>query len=316
MESDVNIDLLLAKQLSGELDINEGKYLEKWIENNRDEYSSLLNLVDSMESSGAMFDADTAWNRVEDAIDFSDFIKERKKKRLSALTGIAAAILFILGFTLLKINDSNYYRTYTAQNIKSEPLTLSDGSTFTLNRYSELAFQTKKDIREAHLTGEAFFEIKHDSTKPFIVRTPNFDVYVVGTSFNINVSNPNNQTVTVKTGRVLVVNKSDSVFVDANNEVIIENSNIRSVRPIDTNSISWLTGKLIFESISMIDVIPVLERHYEVKFIIDGDISPCRISTTFNNESIKDVMRELKLLLGFKFRIDGDTIRIYDIVCK
>ncbi|MBK7131283.1 MAG: FecR domain-containing protein [Bacteroidales bacterium] len=92
-------------------------------------------------------------------------------------------------------------------------ISLPDGSKISLNRNSQLTYRENfgKKNRNVKLTGEAFFEIAPDASKPFIIDAGKADVRVVGTSFNVITNNTESEVeVYVKTGKVILSDKSGS----------------------------------------------------------------------------------------------------------
>jgi transmembrane sensor len=90
-------------------------------------------------------------------------------------------------------------------------ITLPDGSRIFLNRNTELAYRSNfgKPGRSVTLSGEAFFEIAKDSTKPFIIDAGKASVKVIGTSFNVLTKNRDSAVeVFVKTGKVMLYDNS------------------------------------------------------------------------------------------------------------
>ena len=93
--------------------------------------------------------------------------------------------------------------------------TLPDGSVVALNSNSKLVFpkQFNGDTREVTIEGEAFFDVKPNPEKPFIINAGKAQIKVVGTSFNVSAY-PETETleVVVKTGKVQVISKNIDEF--------------------------------------------------------------------------------------------------------
>ena len=99
------------------------------------------------------------------------------------------------------------HQTSTAPTGKILKIRLEDGSEILLNAGSTVAYpqQFTTAIREVYLEGEAFFEIAPDAARPFIVKTKEMDVRVLGTSFNVRAHPDMDQAkVTVASGKVSV----------------------------------------------------------------------------------------------------------------
>jgi transmembrane sensor len=194
-------------------------------------------------------------------------------------------------------------------------LILPDSSVVYLAGNSKLNWPshfTKGNTRNIHLEGEAFFEVKHDTTSPFIVQTANLRTQVVGTSFNV-YAYPDDKlaTVTVKTGKVAVAeNVKGKVkrlsFLTPGMKLIYQQNNGKYAVSSSTNvneANSWTLNRFVFRDESLKGVLAGLERYYNVNFIQKGKhFDHYKFSVTFSNKNIKDVMEQLHIMSGNKLR--------------
>ena len=113
---------------------------------------------------------------------------------------------------------------------KGKAVTLPDGSTVYMNAGARLSYskQFGRKNREVQLTGEAFFDVTPDKKRPFSISAGNAVIRVLGTSFNVNSSNKENQVeVYVSTGIVELSesgNQNNRVLIHPGNIGLIENS--------------------------------------------------------------------------------------------
>ena len=114
----------------------------------------------------------------------------------------ASVAVLLLGATLWWVLSRRPAEvTYTTAYGETLDVELPDGSRATLNANSELVYweaTEPKPTREVELSGEAFFDIVHQTTTravPFIVRTPDLHVRVLGTEFNVNTRRGRTQVV-------------------------------------------------------------------------------------------------------------------------
>ncbi len=112
-------------------------------------------------------------------------------------------------------------------------LVLSDGSKVWLNSASRLKFPVKftGGSREVEVTGEAYFEIAKDKSKPFRVRFNNSTVEVLGTHFNVSAyENDNVQAVTLLEGAVKVLNAENEVRIKPGEQARLSAANTINVK--------------------------------------------------------------------------------------
>ncbi|TKC08084.1 DUF4974 domain-containing protein [Pedobacter polaris] len=200
-------------------------------------------------------------------------------------------------------------------------ITLTDGSKITLNTQSRLQYPTNfnDQTREVYLVGEAFFDIAHNTKKPFKVHTERLNVQVLGTSFNISAYKEDKEiAVAVATGMVGVTSKNDSkgtaYLLLPGEELIYHNAGgtiNKSKREIADIG-SWDRGKFVFENETLANITRRLQRHYQVKFFFKNtSISQKQISLTTSNQNISIVMKAMSIAGGFHYSINGNEITVW-----
>ena len=159
---------------------------------------------------------------------------------------------------------------------KTSELFLPDGTKVFLNAGSRLVYPenfTGKS-REVFLSGEAFFDVKHDKQHPFIVQTEDFRVKVLGTRFNVSAYPTDNIVETVLAEGKVNMEKNNAGMFDkaielAPNQMASFNrtTNETNVKSVDTdNYILWTEGLLKFESTDLSRITKRLERYYNIRF--------------------------------------------------
>ncbi len=193
----------------------------------------------------------------------------------SGFMKIAASILILIGLGTAAIyifNSDNTSKTIiasTGDDQKNQKIMLSDGSTVTLNHNTQLTYKSNfgKRSRKVSLSGEAFFEIAADASKPFTIDAGKASVKVVGTSFNVITENADSAVeVFVTTGKVMLSDNSGNPgmvlepgyigTMDLNHSGKILNQN--------PNYMSWKDGKLDYDGQSLEIVFRDLKRVYNM----------------------------------------------------
>ncbi len=196
---------------------------------------------------------------------------------------------------------------------------LSDGTKVWLNALSEIEFPVnfKGEKRIVNLKGEAYFEVKQDSKRPFIVHSLNQTIQVLGTSFNIKAyENDRNIYTTLIEGSLAVGSGGSTVMLKPGMESVCQretNEITTSVANTDFAT-AWRTGYFMFNNADLDEILKVLSRWYGVSFIYD---KPLAGSNTFSGRfskygDISTTLNSINLTGGPKFKIDseGKTIHI------
>jgi transmembrane sensor len=267
------------------------------------EASHLIAEIDTIDSK-------TAYSKVAEKINHS----QKSVFFLNTLIRIAAALFIPALIASLWL----YYQPKTSvislpfamQEISSPPgvrskIVLPDGSDVWLNAGSTLKFRVPFDnfSRDVSLTGEAFFDVKKNPDSPFIVQSGTATVKVYGTRFNCKAfSEENNIEVVLEEGKVSltidgtekmiekIMKPGDRAVIDkTDNQTKVTNEKIEKY-------IAWHNGKLVFDETPMQEVATQLARWYGVDVSIDDPhIMKYRITTTFDNESLQQVLELLRI---------------------
>lgn len=173
---------------------------------------------------------------------------------------------------------------------------LPDGSTIILNENSSVKYDQNtfgNKTREVILSGEAYFDIKHNEKKPFIVHTGKINTKVLGTAFNINAyKSSDNIEVTVERGRVQVGNDKNVYAIITPNQQIKVNTETLSYVQNNVKAedvLIWKSSYLILDNISMESAISLISEKYNVPIkLANENIKKCQITASFLNEEDLD----------------------------
>ena len=202
-------------------------------------------------------------------------------------------------------------------------LKLSDGTLVWLNAGSKLrfpqSFENNDENRTVYLEGEAFFEVRKNENKPFIVNTQEVDVKVLGTKFNITSYENDDYIATT------LVEGSVSVYENRtpDNGVILTPSfqasynkfgNKFSKEKVDTdNYTAWINNRLVINNLRFSEILVKLERRYSVKFINNAEnLNDEFYEGEFVDEDIKSVLKTISISTPFSYEINQNIITITD----
>lgn len=201
---------------------------------------------------------------------------------------------------------------------------LPDGSTVLLNDSSQLSYRESEGegFREVTLSGEAFFDVRHNPSKAFVVRSGNVKTTVLGTAFNISARPRQKEVVvTVTRGKVQVSNEQHKFDVITPNEQLAVNTVTHSFvkTSITTGTgLEWKNSFLIIDRVSLEEAAAMIGDRYKVKVVIaDEQMKPCIVSSTFmNNEDLEDVLRIISTLVQGDFNISAGTVTLTGKGCR
>ena len=195
-------------------------------------------------------------------------------------------------------------------------LTLDDGTRVHLNYGTTLIYPRKfnGDTREVELEGEAYFFVAKDANHPFVVHTPEGDVKVYGTEFNINTQDDEGTTrIVLVNGSISVTPKGGREQMIRPNEMAVISSGECMFSTVDVAPyVSWNTGMFIFADCPLEKLMRVLSRWYNkrVEFNSD-DIRQIEFTGTINKYGdISPALKAIHTVTGLRIEMKKDLIII------
>ncbi|QJB32974.1 DUF4974 domain-containing protein [Chitinophaga oryzae] len=199
-------------------------------------------------------------------------------------------------------------------------LTLPDGSTVVLHRGSRLVVpeQFNGPSREVTLLGEAYFDIRSDSAKPFVINTGQLKTTVLGTAFNISAYPGQAEiTVSVTRGKVKVEDGSKVLAVLTPDQQIVYNTRNAAARHEAVNAAaraSWTTNEMVFENATFETIANTLSKRYEVNIQFSDDaLKQCPVRVSFaGTESLEEVLDVICGVRNATYKIENG----HDVLIK
>lgn len=203
------------------------------------------------------------------------------------------------------------YNTISTPKAGQYALTLDDGTKVWLNAVSSMTFPTAftGQQRIVRLTGEAFFEVAKDKTRPFIVEVNNTKVEVLGTAFNINsYADETSIKTTLVEGKV-AVSKDNQTSLLAPGQQAVVTGTIDVLKQVDVEQvIAWKNGLFNFDNANIPELMRQLERWYDISVKFEGTYPSVKFKgKMYRNENLSTVLRFLTEY-GVRSRIEGKTL--------
>ncbi|TDQ11152.1 FecR family protein [Pedobacter metabolipauper] len=206
----------------------------------------------------------------------------------------------------------------SASKSENSMMKLSDGSIVILGKGSRLILSdafNKSDSRDVQLIGKAFFDIKHNEAKPFIIHSGSIKTTVLGTSFDIDADPKKNKvTVNVIRGKVRVEDlDSHQLGVLTRNMQITydDDANKAILRSIDAvKELSWNKREdLVFNDNSLADAKALLQERFGVKIIVnDEDLNNQKFTGSMGaEEELNHFLESICYLINAKYTINNKT---------
>jgi len=214
------------------------------------------------------------------------------------------------------------YNTIEVPHGGEYTIILSDGTTVYLNSISKLKYPVRftGKYRMVELSGEAFFNVTHDSLSPFVVKINEAEIEVLGTSFNINAyEGASSQFITLEKGSIKIHSlkpKIGAVVLHPDQQAVIpQNSNVIEIRNVNASLFSaWRQGKIIFRDERLVDIMDNLARWYNIDiFYLNPSVKELRFGGSLNKyENITPILEVFALTNKVKYKINGTTILFYE----
>lgn len=313
---------LIGKYLSGNIQSAEKENLLKWAEKEKanqkffDEMVQVWSLSKEYEEDFET-DLDNAWAKIDQKTLNDPKPKQAKTINLS----IRRAVLRVAAIGLLALTVGLWWYNHNAnapaelvvfetKSNEEKHIELPDGSEVWINENSTLSYDKTFTQRVVQLSGEAFFDVNSDPSRPFEITSGATKTTVLGTSFNIRAYPKEDEVeVAVEEGSVkLEENRNQkeikSVLLEAGSSGIYKREDQILLKKENQHGLasSWKTKVIHFDDTPLIDIIEVLERYFKIEINTENP-SILKCGQNYGpsvNPKLMDVIETFEFTMGLK----------------
>ncbi|MBB6004759.1 FecR family protein [Arcicella rosea] len=330
-----DFDKLLEKYLEGTCTKEEEAIIREWSDNMLKHSELRLN---SNEKSNI---EQQLWARIQQSL----FPKNKTVLRFK-WTAVAVAASLIIGiFGIFYYQKTTAYSHSFTESIasnlgvievkntsnKPQKIKLEDGSEIVLKAESSISYPEhfNDKTRSVYLKGEAFFKVKRNPSKPFIVHTRDLVTEVLGTSFTIKSYDDSKAIeVLVATGRVSVYENSEDnvthkngVILTPNQKIVFDKETKKLIPSLVENpvivNIPATTLDFIFEETPLTEVLERLKEAYQIEFVVENhELNKCVFTADLNEISLHNQLDLICKSVNATYEQRGTVIFINGTGCQ
>jgi transmembrane sensor len=319
-----SIEALLDRYLKGETSQEENELVENWLEENNNPHSKWQYFNQSRKEEWLA----GVFGQIQDSIKANETKIVAIPRRKHSWRRIAAvAAVLVICFTIYLEWPALQRRLHPGQLIaltvpsdQQKKITLPDGSMVWVNANSELKYpqQFNGKTREVYLSGEAYFDIQHDASKPFIIHTGKIITTVLGTAFNIKEDKVGQTIkVTVTRGKVKVANGNKQLGILTLNQQIsfnLFNGQATQTEVDASQVIAWQRTELHFEDVTFAEAASQLQQRFNVKINFSNDkVKNCQFTgTALEGEKLDKILKVICAFNNATYQTKADGSIIID----
>lgn len=267
---------------------------------------------------GSKYRADQTYLHIDQTISKHTIFRKRQLIRYAS-SAVAILLVSLVSFYLYKMSDTPRMEYIATSFGEHKDIKLPDGTVITLNSLSSISYphDLEGDTRQIELKGEAYFDVAKDSLKPFVVTVDNIEVKVLGTKFNVEAyENEENITTSLFEGSISI-NISNGIsqkLVPGDKAVYNKSANEINASHTDdiNNQRYWINGALYFDNEPLSSIFKTLAREKDVHFEIQNEaIEKLRITASFDRkESMDKILNILSQSGDFSYSQQGNIYYI------
>lgn len=319
--------VLIDRYLTGNASLTEIEAIDRWLDQTGES-------TESMTHSKRMRMQEEMLQKIRQVMPNQTYPRYRPLlKIIKPYLRIAAVLVATIGLLFLyqkyqtkdaqMLENKVVYEIYRTPKGLKAILTLSDGSLIHLNSATTVRYPKKfqGSTREVMLEeGEAFFEIRPNQRKPFIVHAAHqIDTRVLGTTFNISSYRASTKfRLSVNTGRVQVSKtngksrKAMGIFTPGQGLSYQPGTDTFKRLDLDAGELAgWRNNVLTFKDADFNELKQQLENWYGIEIRLQAQAVPSALFTgRFNNKSLEEVLRALQRINKFSYELKGKTLNI------
>lgn len=312
------------------VDVRAAEWLQKqrfWAWSDEDQAALDAWLAESPAHQVAYWRLDAAWDRTQRLVALGPAMREPQKEssRKSIwpfFAGLAAsaAIAVMLGAGVYLYNSRPSEKIFSTPVGGREVVTLADGSQIELNTNTELRANVRDGVRTVTLVrGEAYFQIRHDPKRPFVVATSDGRILDLGTKFLVR-KDAGQLEVALLDGRVRF--EPVSLQGSRDNQAMLRPGDVIHATPVSISmtkepiealqrQLSWRKGVLVFDHATVAAAVTEFNRYNDEKLIVaDAETGALTFSSAFPINGTEEFVRLAQQTLGLHAERRGEAIVI------
>ena len=348
------IEILMARKLAGEASLEDLAELDGLlIQFPEQQYAyTIVADINTVHESNAFSAAEEQQLLQRGQANISRLMEEsapvvRRMFPWKRAISVAAGILIVAAvyWTWQLPQKDNYRNEVVTKTGSKTSVVLPDRTSVVLNACSQLRYDVNKFLqgdREVMLTGEAYFDVKHDPHHPFIIRAEQVNIKVLGTVFNVKAYREDATVeTTLMSGKVEVsfpesgTTKGKVVVLEPEQKLIIDKKNISTSTALSTGNTNhhfsiapakirqeeqatagpttaWMNDRFEFDNMTFEDLSHDLERWYNVTVRFRNEKYKKEVFTgAFRKQSIEEVLQALQLMSGFQYEVNSKENVVY-----
>jgi len=278
----------------------------------------------------ADLDVEAALSRVKgrrDAIDVRPLKLDESVSRprfswrvpLSAIAAVAVFAVGVAGFLSLRDRPTQAIAPSASRMVATgvgviDSLRLPDGTRVILGPRSSITIAANYGVqrRDVEVSGDAYFDVVHDASKPFTTRASGALIQDLGTRFTVRTDAADGVAVSVSQGSVLLqgvnTNGHGIVLRPGDRGTVLPNGQTVNRRGTQED-MAWMRGRLVFREAPLDEVIASLKRWYGLELkVADESLASRHLTATFSGEPPERVLEVIRLVLGADIERRGDTV--------
>ncbi|MEO5682494.1 MAG: FecR domain-containing protein [Chitinophagaceae bacterium] len=270
-------------------------------------------------------------------------------KWLWATGSIAACAVIIFLFVRTPATDNSAKQGTASNSISTKPgskskIVLPDGTQVWLNADSKIEYNGNLSgkYREVSLSGEAYFDVVKDKSRPFIIHTNTIQIKVLGTAFNVRSypADKTTETALIRGSVEVTLNAQPDkkVILKPNEKVVVVNATAEKSNQGGTNApkaalpeetmvvgnvhldkkdqevyeTMWVKNKLAFDEAPFDNMIAEIERWYNVVIVVKNkNLSTGTYTFTFENKTLDEVLEGLQFSAHFQYQLKNGVVTIW-----
>lgn len=248
-------------------------------------------------------------NRLDEKVFKRTIHRQRLRRRTMLMAAASLLVLLSAVIPVFLLQESTI--TVLAQQGERTRVVLPDSSIAYLNSGSAISYSSRMrgSDRTITLSGEAYFEVKHNPSKPFIVESSTLKTRVLGTRFVVSDYPGEEASVVVRSGKVGVAAADNRplAILEKDQRVYYKND-IPLVESVDAKDYySWKDGNIVFDAANLKQVIHMLNRRFNVNIVLTSTFDEkCTITGSYPDRHIEDVLKSLQFIYGIEYSFEAN----------